>query len=63
MKPNLQIEHLGFIATLNNGNTHQVFVSKANTMIILGLIKQLEKGIKLLDPPLEGIILTERGTE
>lgn len=63
MKQKLKIEHLGFIATLNNGNTHQVLVSQANTMLILGFIKQLENGINLLDPPLEGLMLTERGSE
>ncbi len=55
----LNIEHLAFIATLETGKTYQVLVNEEHSEIILKLICQLENGIKLLDPPLEGIQVTK----
>ena len=54
-KKELKITKLSMIVELNNGKVHQLVTTIEHRDIYLGVIAQLEGGIKLIEEPLENI--------
>lgn len=51
----LKITKLSMLVELNNGNVHQLITTSENRDMYLEVIEQYEKGIKLIEAPLEDI--------
>lgn len=55
MGKKLKITKLSMLVELNNGNVHQLITTSENRDMYLEVIEQYEKGIKLIEAPLEDI--------
>jgi hypothetical protein len=54
-KPDLTIEKIACVAKMSNGECYNVLLKQETQQAIISLINVCEDGIKLLDPPIEGI--------